>query len=101
MADLEELERRKRELELQRDIDRLERNERLRRQAEKIGSAASGASAAGAGYPRAHFSVLSSSSVVSMMAPYLSSASAQCSYCRSLPSCRAVNESANIPPLDL
>jgi hypothetical protein len=45
MADLEELERRKRELELQRDIDRLERNERLRRQAEKIGSAASGASA--------------------------------------------------------
>jgi hypothetical protein len=44
MADLEELERRKRELELRRDIARLERNDRLKRKAEEIASTASEAS---------------------------------------------------------
>jgi len=49
MSDLEELERRKRELELRRDISRLERNERLANKANQIvdstSSVASGVSA--------------------------------------------------------
>ena len=45
MADLEELERRKRELELRRDIARLERNERLASKATKIAETTSGVAA--------------------------------------------------------
>ena len=45
MSDLEELERRKRELELRRDIARLERNERLANKATKIAETTSGVAA--------------------------------------------------------
>jgi hypothetical protein len=45
MTDLEELERRKRELELRRDIAKLERNERLANKATKIADTTSGVAA--------------------------------------------------------
>lgn len=45
MGELEELERRKRELELRRDIAKLERNERLANKASKVSGAATSASA--------------------------------------------------------